>query len=64
MQSQGKKQGIEVIIPPFRSCTDNGGMIAYVGAQRLLRGDDDRGKLEISPRTRLPRVTRKGSGLR
>ena len=32
---------LEVHIPPFRFCTDNGAMIAHAGRQRLLRGDRD-----------------------
>jgi hypothetical protein len=39
-------------------------MIAYAGAKRLERGDDDTGKVETSPRTSLPRVTTKGRGKR
>jgi hypothetical protein len=39
-------------------------MIAYAGAFRLARGEDDRGRLEISPDTSLARVTRKGAGRR
>lgn len=30
--------GIKYLIPPPVLCTDNGAMIAYVGAQQLLRG--------------------------
>jgi hypothetical protein len=39
-------------------------MIAYAGAHRLARGEDDASKLTVSPHTALPRVTRKGSGVR
>jgi N6-L-threonylcarbamoyladenine synthase len=61
---EGNKAGVQVVIPPFRSCTDNAAMIAYAGVARLERGEDDRGKLEVSPRTTLPRATRKGKGRR
>jgi len=57
-------KGLEFIIPPFRACTDNAAMIAYAGAMRLERGEDDSGHLEMSPHTLLPAVTRKGSGRR
>jgi N6-L-threonylcarbamoyladenine synthase len=62
--TEGERVGLRVIIPPFRSCTDNAAMIAYAGAQRLLRGEDDRAKIEVSPRTALPRITKKGQGRR
>jgi hypothetical protein len=39
-------------------------MIAYAGLRRLERGDDDRANLEVSPHTALPRLTRKGAGMR
>jgi N6-L-threonylcarbamoyladenine synthase len=60
----GERRGIRVVIPPFRSCTDNAAMIAYAGIARLQRGDDDKNGLEVSPYTALPRVTKKGKGQR
>ena len=60
----GEQHGIEVIVPPLRSCTDNAAMIALCGAHRLLRGENDSGQVAVSPRTLLPRVTRKGAGRR
>ncbi|MEB2312550.1 MAG: tRNA (adenosine(37)-N6)-threonylcarbamoyltransferase complex transferase subunit TsaD [Sorangiineae bacterium] len=60
----GAKRGLAVVVPPFRSCTDNAAMIAYAGSARLRRGEDDTGKLEVSPRSALLRVTRKGRGER
>ena len=56
--------GLRLVVPPFRACTDNAAMIAYAGAKRLERGEDDSGKLETSPRTSLPRITVKGRGKR
>jgi N6-L-threonylcarbamoyladenine synthase len=56
--------GLRLVVPPFRACTDNAAMIAYAGAKRLERGEDDSGRLETSPRTSLPRVTSKGRGKR
>jgi N6-L-threonylcarbamoyladenine synthase len=34
-------RGITLHVPPFASCTDNAAMIAYAGAQQLLRGRAD-----------------------
>ncbi len=61
---QGARNGIHVILPPLQACTDNAAMIAYAGAVRLADGADDTGRLTISPRTALLRVTRKGRGRR
>jgi N6-L-threonylcarbamoyladenine synthase len=57
-------RGIRVVVPAFRACMDNAAMIAYAGAARAERGEDDTGRIEMSPHTSLPRVTRKGSGVR
>lgn len=57
-------QGVELVVPHFRACTDNAAMIAYAGSFRAESGFDDRETLEISPKTILPRTTRKGGGPR
>lgn len=56
--------GLQLVVPPLRACTDNAAMIAYAGAARLARGDDELGSLTISPHTALLTVTRKGRGRR
>jgi N6-L-threonylcarbamoyladenine synthase len=64
LTAAGARRGIEVLIPPFASCTDNAAMIAYAGAVRLAAGERD--GLDLSPATvtSLLRVTRKGRGQR
>ena len=44
--------GAEVFYPEFRLCTDNGAMIAFCGAQRLLSGAtaDASGAFAVRPR--------------
>lgn len=63
-QERAAKYGIRVVVPPFKCCTDNAAMIAYAGAQRLIRGEHDGLQVAVSPRTSLPQVTRKGRGRR
>jgi N6-L-threonylcarbamoyladenine synthase len=43
--------GVELFVPPPSSCTDNGAMIAYAGACRLLAGADDGLSFEVYSRS-------------
>jgi len=43
---------LELFVPPFSRCTDNGAMIAYVGYLHLARGD--RHGFELAPRASWP----------
>lgn len=45
-----KKLGAELYFPRLEFCTDNGAMIAYVGCQRLLRGEHDNLEVHVQPR--------------
>jgi N6-L-threonylcarbamoyladenine synthase len=58
------KKGIRLFVPAFASCTDNAAMIGYAGALRLAAGERDGMELGPATRTSLPRVTRKGAGIR
>jgi N6-L-threonylcarbamoyladenine synthase len=64
MIAEGSRREIRVVVPPFASCTDNAAMIAFAGLLRLRKGEDDAGRISVSPHTMLPRVTRKGAGRR
>ncbi|MFC3284709.1 tRNA (adenosine(37)-N6)-threonylcarbamoyltransferase complex transferase subunit TsaD [Litchfieldella rifensis] len=44
------KRGATAFYPRGRFCTDNGAMIAYVGAQRLLAGERDGSAMQAVPR--------------
>ncbi|RTR03929.1 tRNA (adenosine(37)-N6)-threonylcarbamoyltransferase complex transferase subunit TsaD [Halomonas nitroreducens] len=51
LEREAAKRGAEVHYPRGRFCTDNGAMIAYVGAQRLLAGEHDApGQMQAVPR--------------
>jgi N6-L-threonylcarbamoyladenine synthase len=56
------KNGMTAWLPSLASCTDNAAMIAYVGAQRVARGERDGLDLVATSATVLPRRTRKGRG--
>ena len=55
---------MRVSVPHLSHCTDNAAMIALAGSHRLARGENQSGRLEMSPHTALERVTRKGAGPR
>jgi N6-L-threonylcarbamoyladenine synthase len=60
----GRQYAIRVAVPHLSHCTDNAAMIAYAGSRQLLCGEDQSGRIEMSPHTALERVTRKGAGPR
>ncbi|MFT5502607.1 MAG: N6-L-threonylcarbamoyladenine synthase [Gammaproteobacteria bacterium] len=45
--------GAEVFFPALEYCTDNGTMIAFAGAQRLMVGQIDEGVFDVLPRWSL-----------
>lgn len=51
LEHEASQRGAQVYYPRGRFCTDNGAMIAYTGAQRLLAGErDDTGQMKAVPR--------------
>ncbi|MEM1412870.1 MAG: tRNA (adenosine(37)-N6)-threonylcarbamoyltransferase complex transferase subunit TsaD [Pseudomonadota bacterium] len=52
LHMEGKKHGWTVAFPRLEFCTDNGAMIAFAGAQRLLAGEHT--GLTIAARARWP----------
>jgi len=57
-------RGMTAFVPPLASCTDNAAMIAYAGAVRFARREQDGWDLVATSQTSLPRATRKGRGAR
>jgi N6-L-threonylcarbamoyladenine synthase len=62
--TEAAKIGVRVVVPPLRSCTDNAAMIAWAGLEALRHGASPSLEVEVSPRSALARVTRKGRGTR
>ncbi|MCW4149431.1 tRNA (adenosine(37)-N6)-threonylcarbamoyltransferase complex transferase subunit TsaD [Halomonas sp. 18H] len=59
LEGETAKRGAEVYYPRGRFCTDNGAMIAYAGAQRLLAGERDViGRMQATPRWPLEQLQR------
>jgi N6-L-threonylcarbamoyladenine synthase len=46
-----EQAGIALYVPPPRACTDNAAMIAYAGACRLVRGENDGLELPVYSRS-------------
>ena len=53
LQEMVARRDSRVFFPAIEYCTDNGAMIAYAGALRLLEGQRDREFLEVLPRWSL-----------
>jgi len=51
-----KKMDAEVYFPRHEFCTDNGAMIAYVGCQRLLLGEQNDLSIQVYPRWALDQL--------
>jgi N6-L-threonylcarbamoyladenine synthase len=52
-----KDRGGSVYYPPPEYCTDNGAMIAYAGAMRLLAGQRDEAVFDVLPRWSIETLT-------
>ena len=50
LEENAQKIGYQVYYPRLSFCTDNGAMIAYAGAQRLLAGQTDTETINARPR--------------
>jgi N6-L-threonylcarbamoyladenine synthase len=58
LSQQSRLKGFEVFYPPLDLCTDNGAMIAYAGAQRLLAGVIGSRGFSVRPRWELEELRR------
>jgi len=50
LEQVATEYGAELIVPPMKLCTDNGAMIAWAGAERLVRGQVDKSNFSARPR--------------
>ncbi|MBD3894857.1 tRNA (adenosine(37)-N6)-threonylcarbamoyltransferase complex transferase subunit TsaD [Halomonas sp. ML-15] len=57
LEQECAKRGARAYYPRGRFCTDNGAMIAYAGAQRLLAGERDSATMLAVPRWPLADLT-------
>ena len=57
LKKERAKRQAQAFYPRGRFCTDNGAMIAYVGAQRLLAGERDDATMQATPRWPLASLT-------
>jgi N6-L-threonylcarbamoyladenine synthase len=58
LAQQSRAEGFEVFYPPLDLCTDNGAMIAYAGAQRLVAGVIGSRGFSVRPRWELEELMR------
>jgi N6-L-threonylcarbamoyladenine synthase len=57
LSQKAAEEHVEVFYPPLEFCTDNGAMIAYAGAQRMLAGARSYG-FSVRPRWDLDELSR------
>jgi N6-L-threonylcarbamoyladenine synthase len=56
MKIMAEKNNAQIYYPRPEFCTDNGAMVAYTGAQRLLLGQKDDLSIEVLPRWPLQEI--------
>jgi N6-L-threonylcarbamoyladenine synthase len=57
LQEMCKKYSVSLFFPRIEFCTDNGAMIAYVGCQRLMAGEQDDLSVDVNARWSLSQLT-------
>lgn len=57
LDADASSLGVQVYYPPLDLCTDNGAMIAFAGAQRLMATSPAEGVFTVRPRWDLAQVT-------